>query len=125
MADDLLNNLVGTEEFTVCDLLARKRPGPDVDAVLAYPSFLKKLDVPAILDIWRKADVALRQADDIEIWGYSLPESDASARVLFNSLRDRPGRDAPRVHVAGDTEARNRWLTFLPGATVDHAKLGG
>jgi hypothetical protein len=72
LADDLPNNLVVAKEFMVCDLLARKRPGPDVDAVLAYPSFLKKLDVPAILDIWRKADAALRQADEIEIWAIAF-----------------------------------------------------
>lgn len=125
LTDDLLNNLLVAEEFMVCVFLSRKRgPRPDVHAVLAYPSFLKKLDVPVILDIWQKADAARRQADEIEIWGYSLPESDSAARVLFNSVRGRHQGNAVRIHVAGDNEARNRWRTFLPSATVDDAKLG-
>jgi hypothetical protein len=56
----------------ICDHLARRRLGPEVDPVIAYLSFLKKLDIPIVLDIWRQADVALRQAQEIEIRGYSL-----------------------------------------------------
>ena len=56
---------------------------------LAYPSFMKRLENRFILDIWRRADEALRRADEVEIWGYSLPPSDSTARVLLQSLRPR------------------------------------
>jgi hypothetical protein len=127
LADDLLNNFLPDEQMPICDLLAHKRgPRPDLDPVIAYPSFLKKLDMPVVLDIWQQADAALREAEAIEVWGYSLPESDAAARVLLNPVRARiPDKEFRiQIHVAGDGEARDRWRTFLPGATVDHAKLG-
>jgi hypothetical protein len=57
-----------------------------------------------VLDIWRQADVALRQAQEIEIWGYSLAESDAAARALLNQLRTRIQEEKITVdiHVASD-----------------------
>ena len=56
---------------------------------LAYPSFLKRFENRFILDIWRRADEALRRADAVEIWGYSLPPSDSAVGVLLQSLRSR------------------------------------
>ena len=66
---------------------------PDYDPVLAYPSFLKKLDVSATLEIWQQADAALRQGDEVEVWGYSLPESDSAMRVTAERRIDRPIND--------------------------------
>jgi hypothetical protein len=126
LADDLLNDFLSEEDedMPVCDLQARKQgQGRDHDPVIAYPSFLKRLDVPEILEIWRQADTALRNANEIEIWGYSLPESDAAMRALLNPLRGKAAGTV-QIHVAGDGRALDRWRTFLPRATVDHAKLG-
>jgi hypothetical protein len=124
---DFLNDFLLDEEIPVCDLAARRQgQGPDHDPVIAYPSFLKKLDIPVILDIWQQADAGLRQADEIEVWGYSLPESDSAMRGLLNPLRVRLQQRRVKipVHLAGDGKALDRWRSFLPGVCVDHAKLG-
>jgi len=119
------------EEEGVYDPLALSRGSrPDYGPVIAYPSFLKKLDISATLKIWQQADAALRQAGEIEVWGYSLPESDSAIRVLLNPLRARLAEDQVRVsvHVPFDNipagETRARWKAFLPGAQVDKQRLG-
>lgn len=92
LANDFLNDFLSEEDenMPVCDLQARLQGlGHDYDPVIAYPSFLKRLDVPEVLEIWRQADTALRNADEIEIWGYSLPKSDTAMRALLNSLRGK------------------------------------
>jgi len=68
----------------------------------------------------------VREAEAIVVWGYSLPESDVAARTLLNPLRARiqDNEVAIQIHIADDGKVRDRRRTFLPGATVDHVKLG-
>ena len=56
-----------------------------------YPSFLKNYESRPFVKLWRLAAEALRQADEIIIIGYSLPEPDSAALSLFvtNCERDR------------------------------------
>jgi hypothetical protein len=85
--------------------------------LLAYPSFLKPLENLFILDIWRQADEALRNADEVEIWGYSLPPSDSAARVLMQSLRWRaPTPEPPHIIVHNPKgEHLDRFRQFFDG----------
>lgn len=108
-------------------------PEPDYQPVIAYPTFLKKLDLAVVLDIWQQADAALRSATQVEIWGYSLPESDGAIRILLNALRVQPEttkKDTSRIaiHVpfcdVQSRKTRDRWRQFLPEANVDKEKLG-
>jgi hypothetical protein len=129
--NDFLQRFSPQEEEGVRDPLALSRGArPDYDPVVAYPSFLKKLDSSAILKVWQQADTALRQTDEIESWGYSLPESDSAVRVLLSQLRARlaEGRIRVSVHVPfcdiPAVQTRSRWKAFLPGAQVDKEKLG-
>jgi hypothetical protein len=105
--------------------------GPEHRAVWAYPSFLKRIRGDEMRQVWRLADAALLQANTVEIWGYSLPESDIAPRVLLNVLPDRLKRCEAkiRVHVYGDRaedkKARERWRVLLDDRRcVDEQRLG-
>ena len=73
-------------------------PGPPLDALdqlpFAYegahdaggwmmPSYVKRFDLPEILNVWRQAFEALRCAEEIVVIGYSLPAADSAASVLL------------------------------------------
>ncbi len=102
-----------------------KCPDP---AVMAYPTYLKKLAGPEMQQVWHRAAKALRKAHVIEIWGYSLPESDTAIRILLNILRFR-SKIQINVHEPCAT-ARTRWSKFLNGSKgtrtvcIDCQKLG-
>ncbi len=131
--NDFLNFFLPDEELLVYDPVERKalRPGlppNNHSPVIAYPSFLKKLSTPPMPIIWGRADDALRRAHEVEIWGYSLPESDSAVRTLLNPLRFRleRGKIQVSVHEPFDKEVRHRWQQFLgPKAQVDEQRLGG
>ena len=92
-----------------------KGPKADLNKLtLLYPSFLKRIELPQLQKIWHEASVALCSADEVDIWGYSLPESDMAVRVLLNCLRFRSqaGDAQVTVHDKGD-ETLDRWRTFL------------
>lgn len=119
--------------------------GPADRALISYPSFLKKFDAPVMQTIWERASRALREATELEVWGYSLPSSDSATRVLLNSLPYRlsagsvdclvhipdPQRDPcetdfeyePKRRAAALT--RERWKHFLGSyAKIDKRALG-
>jgi hypothetical protein len=75
--------------------------------------------------IWYKAARALETANSVEVWGYSLPQSDTAVRTLLNSLRFRLDKPEVRVQVHDPIqEVQDRWLDFLGGkAEVDGARL--
>ena len=106
--------------------------GPERRAVWAYPSFLKRIRGDEMRQVWRLADEALRQAKTVEVWGYSLPESESAARVLVNLLPDRIKRCEEvtiSVHIYGDRpeagKARDRWRNLLgKPECVDDRGLG-
>ena len=99
--------------------------GPPAPSVLAYPSFLKQMSGVEMQKIWSFADAALHEADRVEVWGYSLPESDSAARVLLNVLGARLDRHKVTVTIHDpDPQARRRWKTFLgTRAHIDEQKL--
>ena len=75
---------------------------------MAYPTYLKKLAGPGKCSkCGTKLANALRKAHVIEIWGYSLPESDTAIRILLNILRFR-SKIQINVHEPCAT-ARTRW----------------
>jgi hypothetical protein len=105
--------------------------GPEHHAVWAYPSFLKRFRGKEMRQVWQLADEALRQAERVEVWGYSLPESDSAVRVLLNVLpgRLKRGEVTICVHIYGDRpearKARDRWRTLLEKREcVDEQRLG-
>jgi hypothetical protein len=118
------------EPLSLRDPLA-PRLGPEHRAVWAYPSFLKRFRGKEMRQVWQLADEALRQAERVEVWGYSLPESDSAVRVLLNVLpgRFKRGELAVCVHLYGDRpearKARYRWRTLLGNhKCVDNKPLG-
>lgn len=71
--------------------------------------------------IWDQANKSLALAESVEIWGYSLPQSDTAVRILLNILRFRLANREVRVQVhEGVPEVRDRWQRFLgEGAEID------
>ena len=58
------------------------RPSQDtLPPLIAYPSFLKRFENRYILEIWQRADDAVRKADELEIW-----EVTACPRVIPRSV---------------------------------------
>jgi hypothetical protein len=99
--------------------------GPEEAPVLLYPSYLKRLDNKELQAVWHSAKRALDEADQIEIWGYSLPSSDTAVRTLLNVLVFRLEEQEIEVVVHNpNAEARQRWDEFLgPRAQVDETRL--
>jgi hypothetical protein len=96
--------------------------GPPEDSVLLYPSYLKQLKGPIMQQIWQGAAEALRRAKRVDVYGYSLPESDLAVRTLFNVLRFRADLRV-MVHDPGPA-SQERWQTFLgPKAVVDSRRI--
>ena len=49
------------------------------------PSFVKQFAVPELLQVWRNAFTALREADELVAVGYSLPSEDSAACLLLGT----------------------------------------
>lgn len=95
--------------------------GPPEGSVLMYPSYLKQLKSHEMQSVWHHTARGLEKAHHVEIWGYSLPESDTAVRVLLNPLRFRldAGSVAVDVHDP-NPEVQERWREFLgPHARID------
>lgn len=101
-----------------------RRLGPPEAPVLAYPSFLKQLHGWEMQRIWATAADVFRKAEVVDVWGYSLPESDSAARVLLNVLRGRIERHEVAVGVHAGSDSHDRWRDFLGArAQIDDQKL--
>jgi hypothetical protein len=88
--------------------------GPDRSRVLAYPSFLKRLEGVEMQSLWHSAAKALETAQEVEFVGYSLPESDLAIRVLLGTLRFRLECGKVSVTVRDPNGmVFDRWRTFL------------
>jgi hypothetical protein len=93
--------------------------GPPDGFLLGYPSFLKQLRGQEMQSIWHQAARALEEAESVEVWGYSLPQSDTAVRSLLNCLRFRRTPRKVRVRVHDPLrEVRDRWAEFL-GETAE------
>jgi hypothetical protein len=93
---------------------------------LVVPSYLKRVPVGrSMLAIWDEAMQALRNTDEVEIWGYGLPESDGEVRLVLSVLRGRLDADQVKVAVHDPSgDARNRWKELLgPKAQVLNERL--
>jgi hypothetical protein len=100
-------------------------PEPDTDysiymrqywdrPLIVYPTFLKAIGGRQFAALWQQAAAALDVADQVDIYGYSLPTSDGAGRVLLNRLRPRLCARGVRVHVHDPSdEARAKWRYFL------------
>lgn len=62
---------------------------PVIQPVLAYPSFLKRMEGASLAQVWEQARIALAQASEIRVLGASLPPADAAVRALLSPLRFR------------------------------------
>ena len=103
----------------------RRQMGPPEAPVLAYPSFLKQLRGRKMQRVWALAGQALLSAASVEVWGYSLPESDSAVRVLLNVLRERIERDELSAAIHAGADSHDRWREFLgAGAQIDSQTLG-
>lgn len=85
--------------------------------IIVAPSFVRNVRDPILLEIWRSAQEALRQADHWIIIGYSLPPEDVAIRSML--LRAYQGRDTPppRVTVIQKEEKepeRTRYKLLFP-----------
>ena len=79
-----------------------------------YPSYFKRLVMPEFQSIWTEAARALQEADDIDVWGYSLPDADSAARALLNPLRFRLEQKSAAVRVHDPNyRVLLRWEHFL------------
>lgn len=89
---------------------------------LLYPSFLKRIEIPQFQMIWNAASEALHLADEVDVWGYSLPLSDTAIRVLLTPLRFRSQEGTARVTIHDKSdETLYRWRSFL-GETAIYRK---
>ncbi|MGC2762588.1 MAG: hypothetical protein WA206_14850, partial [Candidatus Binatus sp.] len=98
--------------------------GPLDGFLLGYPSFLKQVRGHEMQSIWYQAAGALDQAQSVEVWGCSLPQSDTDVRTLLNGLRFRLAQGV-RVRVHDPLpEVRDRWRAFLgEAAEIDGERL--
>lgn len=87
------------------------RYGPKtIGPLLIFPTYLKDLSNLALQGIWQQAAAVLAQASTVDIWGYSLPESDSAARALLHPLVVRSERDEVKVVVHDPSvQTLNRW----------------
>jgi hypothetical protein len=100
--------------------------GPPEGFLLGYPSFLKQMSGQEMQSIWYQAAKALDEAESVEVWGYSLPQSDTAVRSVLNCLRFRLAQRKVTVRVHDPLpEVRDRWQEFLgEAAKTDNAVLG-
>jgi hypothetical protein len=89
--------------------------GPPEGYLLGYPSFLKQLRGQQMQSIWYQAAKALDEAELVEVWRYSLPQSDTAVRTLLNCLRFRLLAEREFRVLIHDRkpEVQERWREFL------------
>lgn len=96
-------------------------------SALLYPSFLKqiKINIPDLQRIWSRAAAAVERATQLDVWGYSLPESDGPVRALLAGLRDRSEAGSLRLVVHDPCpEVLHRWESFVgPSAAFERHSL--
>jgi hypothetical protein len=103
--------------ITAVDDCLRASP-PDGRQVFLHPSFLKDFEPQygntLLVDLWQRAAVFLREADEIFVIGYSLPKADNAALTLLLTSCDR---NKLRI-VNTDPQAHLRLTGLLSGTMV-------
>ena len=113
-------------------------PPLNEDQVFLHPSFLKDFEPlygnSPLIDLWKKAAVFLRKADEILVIGYSLPKADNAALILLLTNCDRKkvrivNRD-PQAHLrlegllSRTIRSRTSFQEWLRGAPDCPGKSG-
>jgi len=84
----------------------------------AFPIFLpfwdKRIEHRPWVTLWRKALKKLRSAENVIVWGYSLPPTDVKAYVLFTL--GLSGRPLNLCIIDPKWEARERWRNLFRDA---------
>lgn len=83
----------------------------DLQPILVTPTHLKDLNDVYLSTLWRRAAIALRQADELTFIGYSLPSDDLHVKYLFKrALETRLRNELPQVTVVDhDPDGTNGW----------------
>jgi hypothetical protein len=119
---DLLGLLpvrLGSQTVTFRDTTYPAKPGPNAP-IISYPSYVKHMRTPELLEVWQLAGEAIRKADTVVAVGYSLPEADLAVRTLLLPLRSRALRKRVKVVVIDRSEHTiRRWQDFLDGSATD------
>jgi hypothetical protein len=103
-------------ETLLIDAEQKKYLYPLFQPLMAYPSYLKTVQNKFLRKIWQQADVAIRLAGVVEIYGYSLPESDVAMSLLLAPLRWRAAVNEVKVEVNDPNgEVLDRYRTFFDG----------
>jgi len=79
----------------------------DKTELFLYPSFLKDYESRPFVKLWRLAADALRQANEVIIIGYSLPEPDSAALSLFVTNCEREKVTIVNPSVSANYRLRN------------------
>jgi len=105
----------GSETITLKDAATPELTGYET-TILLYPSFLKRVRIPELYEVWNLAGEAVRVAKKVVVIGYSLPEADTAVRTLLLPLRFRALKGDVRVVVFDKSnETIGRWQEFLGG----------
>ena len=104
-----------------------RAPDAEVDSTaMAYPSYLKRIPMDTLLPIWVAATDAILRANQVDVWGYSLPEDDAAMRSLLLPLRLRVAAGECRVHIHDPSlDTHRRWVELLGDGVVRHVEQLG
>jgi hypothetical protein len=95
----------GPRSFRVREHLGRLLPGTTGHPVIIPPTWSKTGHYKNIRHVWRRAAETLRVAENIYVFGYSLPETDQFFRLLY------------ALGTAGDTRLKRFWV-FDPSPSV-------
>ncbi len=88
------------------------------EASTSYPIFLpfwdKQIEAPPWRSVWLQSLDKLTACDSVVVWGYSLPQTDVKAQLVFQqALKDRQFNLCvidPSIHT------RDRWRAMFPDA---------
>lgn len=100
---------------------------PAHPTLIAYPSYLKRLENKPIRTIWQLAAQAVQEATEFKAIGYSLPPSDTAIRVLLTPLRVRLENDeVEQIEIVDPEESTlQRWQELLgEKITIRRQRLG-
>lgn len=73
---------------------------------------------PALTSLWEEAELALQQADEVTLVGYSCPEADAEAENLLRRGLRRNGSPDLLTIVNPDSSAVGRFAEIVPGVPI-------
>lgn len=103
---------VRTKQWNELDIPIAPRFTADQCTLL--PFWDKRIEQEPWLKIWKSAYLALREIDNLLVWGYSLPNTDIKARQLLALPLD--GRPFNLIVIDPSRDTRSRWKKVFPKA---------